>query len=252
MLEQQPDLKMLVVPVGGGGLIAGIALAAKALAGASIRIVGVQAQGCDAALRSWRSGGRVESATVNTMADGIAVKAPGELPLALMRRHVDDMVTVSDREISRAILVFLERAKLVVEGAGAVGLAAILAGRVKPKPGEKVGVVVSGGNLDVSVLSRILQKGLVEEGRQLHLATVIVDAPGHLSRLLAEVAACGANVMRVEHERWNPSLALEEVAVRLVLETRDIDHQGDVVKSLTSHGYVVEEIGSFRTKNFDN
>ncbi len=252
MLEQRPDLEVLVVPVGGGGLIAGIALAAKALASTSIRVVGVQAQGSDAALRSWRSGEPVESTTVNTMADGIAVKAPGELPLALMRRYVDDMVTVSDREISRSILVFLERAKLVVEGAGAVGLAAILAGRVGLEPAQKVGVVVSGGNLDVSLLSRILQKGLVEEGRQLHLATVVTDAPGQLSRLLAEVAASGANVLRVEHERWNPSLALAEVAVRLVLETRDTDHQFEVLKSLTSHGYPVEEIGSFRTKNFDN
>ncbi|MCL4520207.1 MAG: pyridoxal-phosphate dependent enzyme, partial [Firmicutes bacterium] len=177
---------------------------------------------------------------------------PGEVTFALMQAYVDEVVTVSDQDISRAMLMFLERMKVVVEGAGAVGLAAVVSGALGSRVKSPIGVVVSGGNLDVSLLSRILQKGLVEEGRQLQLSTVVADTPGHLSQLLAAVARLGANVLRVEHERWNPELDLGQVVVGLVLETRDAAHQREVLEDLAFHGYRIASQRSFRTKNFDN
>ena len=240
MLTQVPDLKTLVVPVGGGGLIAGIATVAKKLRGSGIRVIGVESDRVDAVARSLKAGHLVEVPGAPTIADGIRVKHPGDLPFGLIERYVDAVVTVPEHEISRAILMFLERMKLVVEGAGAVGLAALLSGALGDCVASPVGVVVSGGNLDVSLLSRILQKGLVEEGRQLHVSTVIPDSPGKLSILLAAVAQLGANVLRVEHERWDPSLDLAQVEVGLVLETRDVEHQREVVQNLKDQGYPIE------------
>jgi threonine dehydratase len=248
MFQQCPEIKTLVVPVGGGGLIAGMAAAAKALWGPTFRVVGVQAQGADAVVQSLAHGEPMASLEAHTIADGIQVKRPGVLTFSWIAQYVDAMVTVADYEISRAMLMFLERMKLVVEGAGAVGLAALLAGVLPAESLSPIGVVVSGGNLDVSLLSRILQKGLVEEGRQLHLSTVITDAPGHLSRLLSEVARLGANVVRIDHERWDPSLDLGQVSVRLVLETRDGGHQHEVVNALKERGYIMGEFGSFVPK----
>jgi threonine dehydratase len=237
MLEARPHLDLLVVPVGGGGLISGIAIAAKAR-NPRIRVIGVQAEGAASMLRA-RELGRPEALpAAHTIADGIAVKRPGDLTFALIQEYVDDLVTVADHDISRAILLFLEKSKLVVEGAGAAGLAALLAGRV-PLRGERVGVVVSGGNIDVSLLSRILEKGLVEEGRQLHLVTTVRDQPGQLSGMLKVVAAERANVLTVDHQRWHPGLDPTAVEIRLVLETRDGDHARDVVQALRDAGYDV-------------
>ncbi len=252
MLAQCPEINTLVVPVGGGGLIAGVAAVAEKMRGQTIRVVGVEAKAQDAVVRSLAQGEVVEVPRRHTIADGIQVKRPGDVTLALIQKYVDEVVTVSERDISRAMLLFLERMKIVVEGAGAVGLAAILSGALRPKAASPIGVVVSGGNLDVSLLSRILQKGLVEEGRQLHLFTILSDAPGELSHLLAEVARLGANVVRVEHERWHPSLDVEQVGIGLVLETRDAVHQRAVVQTLSALGYSIQAPRSFRTKNFDN
>jgi len=252
MLRQRPEIQTLVVPVGGGGLIAGMALVAKQWLGSKIRVIGVQAAGANAAAQSLAEGHLVEVPGSHTLADGIQVKRPGEVTFALMQAYVDEVVTVSDQDISRAMLMFLERMKVVVEGAGAVGLAAVVSGALGSRVKSPMGVVVSGGNLDVSLLSRILQKGLVEEGRQLQLSTVVADTPGHLSQLLAAVARLGANVLRVEHERWNPELDLGQVVVGLVLETRDAAHQREVLGDLAFHGYRIASQRSFRTKNFDN
>ncbi len=237
IMDERTTVDTLVVPIGGGGLISGIALAAKAQ-NPHIKVVGVQASGAAAMLNS-RNAGRIEpSLEARTIADGIAVKRPGELTFALIEQYVDDIVTVDEHDISRAILIFLERSKLLVEGAGAVGLAALLAQKI-PVGNRTFATVVSGGNIDVTLLSRIIEKGLVEEGRQLHLRTIIADRPGQLSRLLERVAQLKANVIRVNHERWDPSIAPQDVSVDLMLETRNQEHWNDIVSTLKADGYDV-------------
>lgn len=237
MLDERPNLDVLVVPVGGGGLIGGIAMAAKAQ-NCRIKVIGVQTDAVPAMALSRRERHLVQAAGGRTIADGIAVKSPGALPFALVERYVDDIVTVSEHEISRAILIFLERTKLVVEGAGAVGLAAMLAGKIPLGLGT-VGVVVSGGNIDVTLLNRIIEKGLVEEGRQVHLKTTVGDRPGQLVKVLNRVAELKANVIRVEHERWSPSLSPAEVGIQMVLETRNAGHVQEILNSLRADGYEV-------------
>lgn len=237
LLDERSTLDLLIVPVGGGGLISGIALAAKAR-NPRVKVVGVQAQGANAMVQSRFSGSVVTTTAVHTIADGIAVKRPGALTFGMIERYVDELVTVNEHDISRAILFFLERSKLVVEGAGAVALAALLSGKVLPG-NRTVAALVSGGNIDVSLLSRIIEKGLVEEGRQLHVRTAVGDRPGQLLKLLDQIARLEANVIRIEHERWQPHLSPADVAVNLVLETRNGDHIERVVQALTQEGYQV-------------
>ncbi|AUW92792.1 threonine ammonia-lyase [Sulfobacillus thermotolerans] len=237
MLDERPNLDVLVVPVGGGGLIGGIAMAAKAQ-NCRVKVIGVQTESVPAMAQSRKAGRLVPASNGRTIADGIAVKTPGDLTYALVERYVDDIVTVSEQEISRAILIFLERSKLVVEGAGAVGLAAMLAGKIPLGMGT-VGVVVSGGNIDVTLLNRIIEKGLVEEGRQVHLKTTVGDRPGQLAKVLRRVAELHANVIRVEHERWSPTLSPAEVAIQMVLETRNREHVQEIVENLRIDGYNV-------------
>lgn len=237
MLDERPNLDVLVVPVGGGGLIGGIAMAAKAQ-NCRVKVIGVQTDAVPAMALSRQERHLVQAAGGRTIADGIAVKSPGALPFAMVERYVDDIVTVSEHEISRAILIFLERTKLVVEGAGAVGLAAMLAGKIPLGLGT-VGVVVSGGNIDVTLLNRIIEKGLVEEGRQVHLKTTVGDRPGQLVKVLNRVAELKANVIRVEHERWSPSLSPAEVGIQMVLETRNAGHVQEILDSLRADGYEV-------------
>lgn len=237
IMDERTTLDTLVVPIGGGGLISGIALAAKSQ-NPRIKVVGVQASGADAMLQSRRAGRVQARDSVRTIADGIAVKRPGTLTFAMIQEYVDEIVTVDEHEISRAILIFLERSKLLVEGAGAVGLAALLAGKLGSH-NQTVATVVSGGNIDVTLLDRIIEKGLVEEGRQVHLKTVIPDRPGQLSRLLERVAELNANVVRVNHERWDPEIAPQDVSVDLTLETRDAGHRQEIVEALGREGYRV-------------
>ena len=234
MLDARPDLDLLVVPVGGGGLIAGVAVAAKGR-NPRTRVVGVQAARVSGMIRSRAVGAPVEVPPAETIADGIAVRRPGTLTYELVSRYVDDLVTVDESELARTMLLALERLKLVVEGAGVAALAAVLAGRV-PVAAERVGVVISGGNVDVGVLARLVEKGLVAEGRQLHLRTVVRDRPGELSRLLSVVAREQANVLAVEHERWHPGLDPADVEVRLVVETRDPAHAEAVRAALVAAG----------------
>ncbi len=254
MMDERTTLDVLVVPIGGGGLISGIAMAAKSQ-NPRVKVIGVQAAGADAMVQS-RQLGRIEpSRSAHTIADGIAVKRPGEMTFGMIQHYVDDIVTVDEREISRAILIFLERSKLLVEGAGAVGLAALLANKVEVG-NQTVATVVSGGNIDVTLLNRIIEKGLVEEGRQLHLKTVIPDRPGQLSKLLERVASMKANVIRVNHERWDPGVAPSDVSVDVVLETRNAVHRQEIIDMLRQDGYPVHletpDRANHRTKNFDN
>lgn len=237
IMDERTTVDTLVVPIGGGGLISGIAMAAKSQ-NPRVKVIGVQAAGADAMLQSHLAGQLRASVSARTIADGIAVKRPGDLTFAMIEHYVDEIVLVEEHDISRAILIFLERSKLLVEGAGAVGLAYLLKNQ-SSVGNQTIATVVSGGNIDVTLLSRIIEKGLVEEGRQLHLKTVIPDRPGQLSRLLERVAGLKANVVRVNHERWDPFIAPQNVSVDLTLETRDAAHRQEIIETLGADGYRV-------------
>ncbi len=240
IMEQAPEADVLLVPVGGGGLISGVAVAAKAVH-PGIRVIGVQPEGAAAAYRSWQTGSPVHLTTVRTIADGLAVKRPREGTLALMRRWVDDMVLVSEDEIARAILLFLETGKLVVEGGGAAGLAALLSGRLD-LAGRTVVVLASGGNIDVNFLARIIDHALVEEGRYVRVVTMVPDRPGGLHRLLGVIQAAQANVISVGHERLQPGVPLGDTEVMLTLEARDRQHVEEVLQRLRDEGYPIRVI----------
>src|SRR4051794_4141472 len=235
LLEEVEDLAQVVVPVGGGGLCAGIALVIKD-AKPDVKIVGVQAAACAPYLESMQAGTPIEAKTALTIADGIAVKRPGGVPLAILRTHLDDMVLVDEEATANAMALLLERCKLVVEGAGAVGVAAILNGSVAPVDGTTV-AVLSGGNVDATLLAAIARRHDTESGRRLVALTRIPDRPGGLATLLAAVANTGANLVDVSHVREGLDLHVRETAVELVLETRGHDHAQRVLKTLYDEGY---------------
>jgi threonine dehydratase len=235
--EEAPQARTVVVPIGGGGLISGIA-AAMAAAQAGTRVVGVEAAGAPTMRAALDAGRCVPLPAVATMADGIAVKSACDLTLRHVQRLVADVVTVTEEEISAALLLLLERAKAVVEPAGAVGLAAVLNGSVG---GEgPVVVVLSGGNVDPQLLIKLIDHGLSVSGRYLVLRIVLRDSPGALASLTTEVARLGLNVLDVEHHRAGAAVAVDEVEVVLTLETRDPTHRAEVVASLSGLGYRVE------------
>ncbi|CAN5825183.1 threonine ammonia-lyase [soil metagenome] len=236
ILDQVPDAGTIVVPMGGGGLISGIAAAVKARK-PDTRIVGVEAAGAAAFPASLAAGQPCALDSVSTIADGIAVKTPGELTLAHVRELVDECVTVPDEAIARAVLLLVERAKQVVEPSGAAGLAAVLEG--SPTLLEPVVVLLCGGNVDPLLLGRIISSGMFEEGRYLVLRTRLDDRPGALSGLLGLLAEVGANIVAVEHHRLATRLGILEVEVQLELETRGPDHIREVVQTLRRHDYPV-------------
>jgi len=238
ILEQQPDVKTVIVPTGGGGLLAGIAIAIKA-ARPDVRVIGVQAEGAAAFPDSLRQGAPVALSSMSTMADGIAVGCPGEITFAAVRDHCDEIRTVSEESLSRALLALVERAKMVVEPAGAAAVAAILD---TPTHFESPTVaVLSGGNIDPLLLGKVIRHGLAAAGRYLYLRVVIPDLPGGLAGLLARVGEAGANVLEVAHERISPTLNLNEVEVRIQLETRGEVHAEAVMVKLREAGYTVYE-----------
>jgi threonine dehydratase len=234
ILEQVPDLRTVVVCTGGGGLLAGIAVAVKATR-PDVRVVGVQAEKAAAYPASLAAGHPVALDRMATMADGIAVGCPGAVPFAIVRELVDEMVTVQEESLSRALLLCLERAKLVVEPAGVAGVAAVLE---DPRAFEPpVAVVLSGGNIDPLLLMRVLRHGLAVAGRFLSFRVRIPDQPGALVELLSQVAAADASVLEVEHVRTDPRLHVDEVEVRLQLETRGEEHCDEVLARLRGAGY---------------
>jgi threonine dehydratase len=236
ILEQVPDVKTVVVCTGGGGLLAGIAVAVKGLR-PDVRVVGVQAEDAAAYPASLAAGKPVPLEAMVTMADGIAVGCPGSLPFEIVTELVDHIYTVSEESLSRALLLCLERAKLVVEPAGAAGVAAVLDEPAAFEP--PVVVVLSGGNIDPLLLQRVLRHGLAVAGRFLSFRARISDRPGALVRLLAEVAAADASVLDVEHVRTDSRLRVDEVEVALQLETRGAEHCDEVIARLREAGYTL-------------
>ena len=233
--EQLPDVDVVLVPIGGGGLIAGVARALRQLKPAC-RIIGVQAAGAASMADSLRAGHILTLPEVHTVADGIQVKTPGEKTFAICREAVDEVVTVGEAEIASAILTVLERQKLMVEGAGAVGVAAAMYGELDLR-GKTVCALLSGGNLDVTMLERIITRGLAREGRTVGFSTVLPDRPRALAGLLGIVSELGANVLEVSHERSSLKADLGSTVVHLLVETRNRAHVDELFDALHREGY---------------
>jgi threonine dehydratase len=227
-----------VLPLGGGGLAAGVGLAVKErLPGA--RVVGVQAEACAPYIDSLAAHRPIGARSANTICDGIAVKRPGDFTLPLVERYVDEVVTVSDDEVAQAMVLLLERSKLVVEGAGAVAVAALMQGRVEAPSGGEVCAVLSGGNVDASLLSECIRLGETAAGRRMVLSTVVPDRPGALAGLLRVVADHGGNVVDVEHLRDGIDIHLRETAIKLVLQTRGPDSNQEILDAARAEGFSV-------------
>ncbi|MBV8951768.1 MAG: threonine ammonia-lyase [Actinobacteria bacterium] len=239
LIEQAPDASTIVVPVGGGGLVSGIATVFKSLR-PDVRIVGVEAEGATPMLAARQAGRPVELVRVQTIADGIAVHHVSDLTLAHVDSLVDDVVTVTDEEIARAMLLLLERRKAVVEPAGATSLAAVLAGCAGGDPNGPVLAVLSGGNVDGALLVRLIEHGLAAAGRYLVMRVALADRPGELARLLGLLAQLGLNIIDVEHHRTGLDLPIQQVQVRLTVETRDPDHRNEVLAAVRAGGYLVD------------
>jgi threonine dehydratase len=244
ILAKMPDVRTIVVCTGGGGLLAGVALAVKSQR-PDVTVVGVQAAGAAAYPASLAQGGPVELATMATMADGIAVGRPGDVPFAIVRDLVDRVETVTEEEISRAVLLLLERAKLVVEPAGAAAAAAVLARPTSFTP--PVAVVLSGGNVDSLVLLRIIRHGLAAAGRYLTIAVRMPDRPGSLANLLADIREERANVVDIEHNRVDAGLGVDEVDIVVHVETRGPEHRAEMLRSLAERGYHLDLAGASGT-----
>ena len=237
ILEQLPEVEQIIVPIGGGGLIAGVACAVKHLK-PSCRVIGVQAEGAASMWTSHNNGKITELPSVSTIADGIAVKIPGDLTFELCEKYVDEIVTVSDAEIAAAIMTLMEDQKIVSEGAGATTVAAILFDKVSTAD-KKTVCLVSGGNVDVTTLSRVITKGLTKTGRMTNITTKVVDKPGELNRMLTLVAQSGANIMSIHHDRADQQSEVTACVVDLTLETRDRQHGQEIKDTLQTNGYPI-------------
>jgi threonine dehydratase len=240
MLEQHPDLDVLVIPVGGGGLIGGVACAVKAIR-PQTRIVGVQTSKLPSMKAALEHGGPVTLPPKVTIADGIAVRCAGSMTYPLVKKYVDEIVTVDEEEIANAILLLLEKEKTLAEGAGAVATAAVIQGKI-PAGGKKVGVFVGGGNIDVSVLSRIIERGLVKDGRLVRLRIHLPDHPGALHRLSGVIAEQKANIVETQHNRAYYGVSLGDTVIDITMETRGPEHVAELSAALDAAGYAHERI----------
>jgi len=240
LLEQVPDVEVVVVPVGGGGLVSGVAVAAKALS-PSVRVVGVQTEALPCMQAALESDELVTLEPATTIADGIAVKRAGAIPFEHVRRLVDEVVTVSEEEIASAILYLLEREKTVVEGAGAVGVAAMMHHRLRGAEGRRVCAVISGGNIDVNVVARVIERGLVKDGRLVRIDIKLLDKPGQLAKVSTVISHHKANVIEVHHSRAFTE-RLGDTRLLLTLETRGPDHVEEILRALRERGYQVDRV----------
>ncbi len=237
ILDQLPNADAVIVPIGGGGLIAGVACAIKSL-NPNVKVYGVQAANAPSMAVSVKNDSITTLDSVATFADGIAVKTPGDLTYALTKQYVDAVVTVSEDEIAAAILALIEKQKLIAEGAGAVAVAAAMFGKL-PIAGKNVVCLVSGGNIDVNILSRVITRGLVMGGRNCVLQIALEDRPGQLTGVTEIVSRCGANVVSVHHERYDVNLAISSCILTIGLETRDFEQIKTIKQELTKAGFKI-------------
>ncbi|MBQ8145559.1 MAG: threonine ammonia-lyase [Clostridia bacterium] len=235
LMEQIADMDAVIVPIGGGGLISGVAYTIKML-NPQIKVYGVQASGAPSMQKSIDNGEIITLPSVSTIADGIAVKKPGDLTYELCQKYVDEIVTVTDDEISAAILALMEQQKLVTEGAGATAVAAAMFNKVDIK-GKKVVCLLSGGNIDVTILSRVIKRGLLMSGRTAQLTVELADKPGQLKNVSRIIADLGGNVTSVHHERANEGSDVNGCYLRIVMETRNFEHIAEIKKGLTDFGF---------------
>ncbi|MGC8716928.1 MAG: threonine ammonia-lyase [bacterium] len=234
ILDKLPDVDMVMVPIGGGGLIAGIASAIKKVR-SKTKVIGVQTKAFPNVYNAL-SKGRIDlEGSSETIADGIAVKKPGKLTLEIISDLVDDIILVEEEEIASAILFLLERCKMMVEGAGAVGVAGIMYNKTLLK--GNIVAILSGGNIDVNLLSTIIERGLTKSGRRLRFITPILDRPGELNKLLSIIAQVKANIISIHHERLNPILPIGSVEVEISVETRGKEHSQEVINAISTAGY---------------
>ncbi|MFC4358025.1 threonine ammonia-lyase [Halobium salinum] len=239
IVEECPDLDTVVVPIGGGGLISGISTAVKEQLD-DVRVIGVQAEGASSVADSLKKGSIQTLDSVDTIADGIAVRGIGEKPFEVINERVDEVVTVSDEQIAVALMFLLERTKTVVEGAGAVALAALLADTFTYKANETVVPALCGGNIDMNTLTTVIMRGLVETGRYVKLKTVLKDRPGALEDLLHVIATQQANIYAIRHDRTSREIGMNATEVELDLETRGEDHVEELLGAIREQGYEVE------------
>ena len=241
MLEVVPDLDAIVVPVGGGGLIAGMGVATNALS-PKTKVIGIASEGAPAMKNSYDTKEAHGTKSVRTIADGIAVRDASPITLKHILKEVDDLELVCEDEIAAAILFLLEKQKLLVEGAGAVGVAALLHNKINLKKGSKVGIVLSGGNIDVTMLSLIIEKGLVKSSRKMKLSVVMVDKPGSLMMFTELLTKVGANIVHIGYDRTSVALEFGDAVVSVHLETKGIEHQEEVRRVLKENGFQFEEL----------
>jgi len=239
IVEDCPEVDTVVVPVGGGGLIAGVATAVTERLD-DVRVIGVQAEGASSAAKSLEKGEIHEIDRVDTIADGIATRRIGAKPFEVIRERVDEVVTVSDEEIALALTHLLERSKAVVEGAGAVALAAVLSEAFDYDDGETIVPALCGGNIDLNRLTTVIMRGLVRMGRYLKIRTVLKDRPGELKRVSSIIADHGANVYAVHHDRTARDVAINAAELEVEMETHDEEHAAEIVASLEAEGYEVD------------
>lgn len=238
ILDQLKDVDVIVSPVGGGGLVSGIAFAVKSL-NPNVKVYGVQASGAPSMLNSYNSGKIEKLQSVSTIADGIAVKEPGTTTFDICKKYVDGIVSVSDDQVSASILALIEKQKMIAEGAGAVALAAVMFNKIPDVKGKKVVCLVSGGNIDVTILSRVINRGLLMSGRCCSLTLELVDKPGQLVAVSKIIADCGGNVTGVLHERTNEGSAINGCYLRIQIETRNFEHIDQIKEKLTENGFKV-------------
>jgi len=240
VLDQLEKIDQIIVPIGGGGLVSGIGAVIKAIK-PSIKIIGVVASGAPSMMESYQLGKAIDSLSVRTIADGIAVRDTSPKMLNLVLKYVDEIVEVEDKEIASAILFLLEQQKLVVEGAGAVGVAAIMHGKIDIKNKNTVSIL-SGGNIDVTMLSQIIEKGLVKSSRKMNLIVTLIDKPGSLMTLTEIFNKISANIVQIDYDRDSVALDFGDANVTISLETKGEEHQELIRKQLTKHGYRFKQL----------
>ena len=237
IMNEMSDVDAVIVPIGGGGLIAGVACAIKSVS-PHVKVYGVQAAGAPSMYNAIHAGKREPLSTVSTIADGIAVKNPGELTYEMVKQYVDDIALVTEDEIAAAILALIEKQKMIAEGAGAVSVAAAMFHKF-PLEEKKVVSIISGGNIDVTSLSRVIDRGLMKSGRTSNLLIELVDKPGQLKDVSRIIADCGGNVISVHHERNSKTESINGCYLRLILETRNYDHVQEISQALKAEGFKI-------------